>query len=989
MSKARKPTASSRQAAPVKAAKTVRTTRSRSGLITELHKIRTAVGAGDMTPEQALGRLQRRLAKPPDGRHDPRYIFGSGLTLEQIASTLYSADWGAPRQLTDLSRETIDTDPHLAAVLGKRFNAVASLPIEWSPAEGPGIDPEKASFYADVVRAQLDRVPNRRLAVEQIAWGLFDGRSAQEKHWAWAPGALTKFGRVKFVLSAFSWIHPRRIFFGPERELRIIDRPIGSGFTRDGIAMRDFPFKFLQFTPQLFGEYPEREGLSRRCLYWSFMKRFSARERMILLELFTKPWRWAEVDVDAEIDTDELADIDDFVEQIAGNGYGRLPRGATFKTEQPAKEGSSSGGTIHKEVIDQSDAQMSKLVLGQTGTTDAKAMGLGSEQSRVMQDEQTLVTLGDADRIGEVFKDYVGDEIIELNFGSSEVSHAPRCKLKADLADRTKEVARLQGTLNTGLPVSLRDAYEVVGFRQPDPTEPVLRMEAPVPTTTTGPDGSQVPGPAGAARAVIAYPPGTKTEQRIQEAPSVQVGGDADTTPVPDDPESGGAGSAAVVPESGGALGEGDPSPVVETPEDTDPDQAGEATGGVIERETNPDNPDDVPRGVMSRAFAPFPGGVPRAVSMSAGQLDEAGARRVVAELGQLSDAVILAMAKAPQTALTAMDRFGEHVCCGRQPSTTYGSPESIIDKTTRELSLQTREWANEIIGAGAGGTTAGQIYSAIYHAWLGLDRDEFARSLGRRVLHGEMLGALDSHFERNTDETVDPAKFAAHRDQLIELVDPASILPRPTFSDLSYKSASEFFKSKKVMPKATFDQLATGAKSRAFSIARMTSKDLLDLVHAELGKMISQGADLKQFSKFMRERVESAGWTPTSSSHVETIARTNLTQAYTVGRLKDATSPAALVDRPYWQIRGVKDSRQRATHGAVDGFVLKASDPFFQTAVPGAFGYNDRCRFSTLSAKQVKERGLEVRSGSEISGLPDPGFDSSGARSLLSSFGV
>jgi len=1053
--------------------------------------------------------LRQRLAKPPDGRHDPRTIFGSGLTMERIQSTIYSADWGNPRALTDLSRETLQLDPHLSAVLTKRIGAVASLPIDVLPAKGPGIDPKRAAFYAEVVRAQLSRIPNMKQAIRQLAWGLFDGRAVLEKQWGVAPGANTKFGQVTQVVTMLSWIHPRRIFFGPDRELRVVDRPIGIGFSRDGQAFRDHPHKFIEFTPQLFAEYPEREGLARPCLYWAFFKRFGARERMILLELFAKPWRWGEVDNDQDLSSEELADLDTIVEQIAGNGYARLPRGAKLHVENVAQN-IGANGSIHKEVIDQSDAQISKLVLGQTGTTDAKAQGIGGNQSVVMKDEQDQICVSDAGMIEEVLEDYLSDDIIEVNFGPSAVTHAPRIKLHADTVDRPRELGRLKSALDVGLEVSLDEAYELSGYRKPDPDEPILRNETPA-SAGMAPDGS--PLPPGAPRPSIVYPVGKAPGARVVAPSATQEGGPSAPSAPPE-------GSSPAIPSLPGPIGEDDP--IVRSPEGTDPGQAGNASGtddlknptetggpakgpqpentqrpGVatpsdlkIEDQLDPVDPargyggvggydqndplesDNVPRGVFERRrlqkrtlvgdvvmpqasatptsapsdrdASPTPepgrtavppdvqpvsmvpslelpmgpysdfddcvadqkkkghsdasahkicgaikekieGGVQRAVTISNGAVDETGARRLIRSLGTAAEGVILAMR------VVGAESRADLMLVKEQPKTPYGSPEPIVKKATKLLAVETRGWGDQLSKAGAGKETASQIYSAVYGAYSKLDHEEFARELRRRIVHTEMLGALDSHYERKTDETVPNAKFEKSWFTEIFLLaaDEAKPKEKPTYSDLSYKPAAEFFNKKQVVPRSVFDTLSDGAKTRAFTVARMSSRSMLDLVHAELGRMIAEGADLKDFQKFMKDRIESAGWVPASPSHVETIARTNLMQGYTVGRLKDMTAPATLLERPYWQIRGVKDDRQRETHGAVNGWVLRADDAFFQKAMPGTFGFNCRCRPVTLSESQVKKRGLEVHHGSEIQGLPDPGFSGSGASALLSAFGA
>lgn len=1048
-----------------------------------------------MSPK-AVDYLRQRLAKPPDGRHDPRTIFGSGLTMERIQSTIYSADWGNPRALTDLSRETLQLDPHLSAVLTKRIGAVASLPIDVLPAEGPGIDKEKAQFFAEVVRAQIQRIPNMKQAIRQLAWGLFDGRAVLEKQWGTAPGASTKFGQVKHVVTMLSWIHPRRIFFGPDRELRVVDRPIGIGFTRDGEAFRDNPHKFIEFTPQLFAEYPEREGLARPCLYWAFFKRFGARERMILLELFAKPWRWGEVSEDSDLSPSEVSDLDTIIEQIAGNGYGRLPRGTKLNIAQQGQ--TSASGTIHKEVIDQSDAQISKLVLGQTGTTDAKSSGsLGggnsSSQTSIMKDEQDQICLSDAAMIEEVLEDYLSDDIIEVNFGPNAVTHAPRIKLHADTVDRAKEIANLKSALDTGIAVALDEAYERTGYRKPAEDEAVLRNETPA-SAGTAPDGS--PLPPGTARPVVAYPKGQAPAQaRVLEPPATASSESPLSAPAGETSDQG------VPPLLPGPVGED--NPIVRNPEGDDPGQAGKASGDDLENpndegpqrsdDTRPgisaprdegvqptsnkgvgeyedsSESDNVPRGVLSKSIAagkrlrlvgdviqkpegeppasgnptPEPGRSPAppdvqpptmvpslelpmgpysdfadcvadqkkkghsdesahkicgaiekkiegavevAVTMSRGALSETGARRLVRSLGELRATEVV-------SAMRAVALKKEPKVEGKQPSTVYGSPEPLVSKAVRDLAPITKAWGMKFADAAQGAETPSQVYAAVYGQYHKLDLDEFARVLRRKILHAEMLGCLDHHYERSTDETIAPATFM--RGWLGEIVMLAGadqvekvMKVKPTFSDLSPKSAAEFFAKKDVVPKATFEKLEAGAKSRAFTVARMESQEMLELVHAELGRMISEGYDPKQFSKFMKERVESAGWTPASSSHVQTIARTNLVQAHTAGKLVDMTNPATLVDRPYWQNRGVADSRQRPNHAAIDGWVLRADDPFWQNCVP-PYGFNCRDKLTSLSERQVKKRGITVRSGSEISDLPDKGFSGHGAGALLSAFGM
>ena len=57
------------------------------------------------------------------------------------------------------------------------------MPFEVQPASGPGVDRDKAMFYAEVVRQQLKNMKTFRANLNQLAWGLFDGRACSELQW--------------------------------------------------------------------------------------------------------------------------------------------------------------------------------------------------------------------------------------------------------------------------------------------------------------------------------------------------------------------------------------------------------------------------------------------------------------------------------------------------------------------------------------------------------------------------------------------------------------------------------------------------------------------------------------------------------------------------------------------------------------------------------------------------------------------------------------
>jgi len=400
-----------------------------------------------------------------------RPYFGSGVTPETIEGAVRMAERGYMRDLTDLTKETINFDPHLLCIIPKRFRALSSVKPKIVAATGPGVDPQKAAKYAEVVKQQLARVPNYRQKIINLNWGHCNGRAALEKCWR-----ETRGGESKYELSELNWIHARRISLGPEREFRVRDDAFGGGaFEARGLDIERIPHKFICYKPQLFDEYIEREGFGSRSVYWAFFKRFSWRERMVLIEVFGKPWRIIEMDVGCQYtNPEQLDDLQDRVDEMGGNASAAMPPGVKVKTENAEPKSIDA----HDKTSDKCDDQMSKLVLGNTRTTDAKADGLGGQQSLVHQDGETLVIAADGWGIGDCLTEQLSRDIIVLNFGEAEAINAPTIELVYEAApDQTVEIDRAVKVFGLGIPLKVEEVYRRTGWEKPEPGDEVLTQE--------------------------------------------------------------------------------------------------------------------------------------------------------------------------------------------------------------------------------------------------------------------------------------------------------------------------------------------------------------------------------------------------------------------------------------------------------------------------------------------------------------------------------
>lgn len=307
------------------------------------------------------------------------------------------------------------------------------------------------------------------------------------------------------------------------------------------------------------------------------------------------------------------------------------------------------------------------------------------------------------------------------------------------------------------------------------------------------------------------------------------------------------------------------------------------------------------------------------------------------------------------------------------QPSSAFGSPETLVSRGTLAFARRAAELGDDIARRVDGKRTAKSIRKAIDAAVRAWPTRRFAEPLQRELVHGSMLGALDADFEGRRGAVIRPASFRALHDALLLAADPKD--SDPAFAKRPQAEAVAEFKKKQVVTRDLFDRIQAAQQRRAFTVANAATKDVANAVKRELVSQVAQGADLRDFKKHAVERLESAGWTPQNSSHVETVFRTNVVGAYNAGRAQQMSQPAVVRARPYWQIVTVNDGppRQRRSHQAVHLVVLRADDPFWLEAYP-PFGYNCRCRVRSLSRREGEHL---VTLGSLIKDLPDEGFTS------------
>jgi len=152
---------------------------------------------------------------------------------------------------------------------------------------------------------------------------------------------------------------------------------------------------------------------------------------------------------------------------------------------------------------------------------------------------------------------------------------------------------------------------------------------------------------------------------------------------------------------------------------------------------------------------------------------------------------------------------------------------------------------------------------------------------------------------------------------------------------------AIKYFKSKKILTKKSFDKLEADAKSAAFTVSGVYKKQVLTAFKKEISSALLKGTPQKETIKKFKSILAGAGHKQLGDFHLETVFRTNMEMAYGVGRRHGLEAVAD--DLPYWEYHAVMDDRVRPTHAALNGLILPANSPFWNSHFP-PWGFNCRC---------------------------------------------
>lgn len=414
----------------------------------------------------------------PYGEWAGRSRAGALVDTRRIENALRSADGGIMWPLADLAREMLAYNPKAQGILGKGLVPLATAPHELVAAEDglSSKEREEAMRIANQVRAMIANIRGFRQALLELAFGYFDGRAALEIQY--------ERRGLETWPTALDWMIPQRLSFNESRRLIVVDRWGDYGmFRRRGPTLDDLPGKFVSFTPRMFGDLQEREGLAPRYLFWLLFDRLIWRHRLDLTEQFGLPWRIVEQEVQNTIGAMKLlagrndggeggAPTDDAaldynlaeLENLERDGRWVGAEGTKLRVEWPP-------GEAHEIFTQGSDQILDRL----SWLTCHNGINEGPRAAEVvLKGPEDVLFEFRAQLVSEAVQTHLVNTLVELHYGADALPLAPTWQLRTKPErDKDKETERL-GKASALAPIGAGVVYEVTGFRPPNPGEEAI-----------------------------------------------------------------------------------------------------------------------------------------------------------------------------------------------------------------------------------------------------------------------------------------------------------------------------------------------------------------------------------------------------------------------------------------------------------------------------------------------------------------------------------
>ena len=377
-----------------------------------------------------------------------------GLTPQRLGALLRSSEEGDATAYLELAEEMEEKDLHYLGVMQTRKRAVAQLPIDVVAAD----DSAEAEEDAQLVRAHI-------LERDALEAELFDILDATGKGYS-VTEILWRLSSNLWTPERLKWRDPRWFEFdqvdGETLLLKTTHGPVPLAAA-----------KYIVHQHQAKSGITIRGGLARAAAWGYLFKNYGMKDWVAFLDAYGSPLRVGRYDNGAN--EKDIRFLMQAVSALGSDAAAVFPKSMDVQFID-GKQGTAPEG-LWKALAVYIDDQVSKAVLGQTNTTDAKAGGLGSGQANVHNEVRGDIERHDAKLLAATLNRDLVVPFVMMNRGQR--ARYPRLVIGRPEEHDVKALTdAVQALVPMGLKVGVKTIRERVGLPEPEEGEEVLTAPA-------------------------------------------------------------------------------------------------------------------------------------------------------------------------------------------------------------------------------------------------------------------------------------------------------------------------------------------------------------------------------------------------------------------------------------------------------------------------------------------------------------------------------
>jgi phage gp29-like protein len=393
------------------------------------------------------------------------------LTPERLAIILNDVKRGeCPAEYLELAQDIELKDLHYRSVLSTRKDAVTGLEIKIIPAS----DDKRGAELADFIERDIVKNPKAKLRVliRDMLDALAKGFSACEIIWD-TSGAQWK-------PAAYKYRDPRWFQYDKETGTQLMLR---APYDNELEPLK--PYHFVIHEPHLISGNQITAGLALPALYFWMLKSYDVTSWAAFVDRYGYPIRIGKYGKKFT-EADKLT-LKRAVANIGQDFGAIIPESAILEIIE--SKHASEQSNVYKNMADWVDAQFSKLVLGQTMTTDD---GASLAQSKTHEEVRQDIADSDVMQVIDTINAALVVPYIDLNFGRQD--EYPKIDLfKPDEKNIEQIIMAVEKLGPQGLTVKADELRSLIGLSNPEEGDEVIGGRA---AAAPGRDDEPPPEPA-------------------------------------------------------------------------------------------------------------------------------------------------------------------------------------------------------------------------------------------------------------------------------------------------------------------------------------------------------------------------------------------------------------------------------------------------------------------------------------------------------------